>query len=180
MQKNCKNRISEYNELPFNRLILIWEQGVAGSNPVSPTIDNQPLAATQVVFLLGPAAHNLHAKSGIFRLRQGRHPRKSRIFRLRQGRPSAKSGIFRLCQDRLPAKADFRPLAYSSPARPQSRQRTSSTRLRETDAPKHHRPGSPHRRRALATRATTNPCHHQPGGPAALPPLSGTPPPLKP
>ena len=47
---------------------LLWEQGVAGSNPVSPTIDNQPLAATQVVFLLGPAAHNLHAKSGIFRL----------------------------------------------------------------------------------------------------------------
>ena len=47
---------------------LLWEQGVAGSNPVSPTIDNQPLAATQVVFLLGPEAHNLHAKSGIFRL----------------------------------------------------------------------------------------------------------------
>ena len=173
---------------------MLWEQEVAGSNPVSPTIDNQPLAATQVVFLLGPAAHNLHAKSEIFRLRQGRHPRKSRIFRLRrgrhsrksrifrlrQGRPSAKSGIFRLCQDRLPAKVDFRPLAHSSPARFQSRQRTSSTRLRETDAPKHHRPGSPHRRRALATRATTNPCHHQPGGPAALPPLSGTPPPLKP
>ena len=32
---------------------LLWEQGVAGSNPVSPTMDNQPLAATQVVFHWG-------------------------------------------------------------------------------------------------------------------------------
>ena len=158
---------------------LLWEQGVAGSNPVSPTIDNQPLAATQVVFLLGPAAHNLHAKSGIFRLRQDRPPAKAGFSGCIRIGPR-KSRISRLHQGRLPAKADFRPLAYSSPARPQSRQRTSSTRLRETDAPKHHRPGSPHRRRALATRATTNPCHHQPGGPAARPPLSGTPPPLKP
>ena len=128
---------------------LLWEQGVAGSNPVSPTIDNQPLVATQVVFYWG-RRHTIYTQNRRFSgcIRIG--PRKSRISRLHQGR--------------LPAKADFRPLAHSSPARFQSRQRTSSTRLRETDAPKHHRPGSPHRRRALATRATTNPCHHQPGG----------------
>ncbi len=157
---------------------LLWEQGVAGSNPVSPTIDNQPLAATQVVFFIGAGGTQFTRKIGDFPAALGLVPAKAGFSGCIRIGPR-KSWIFRLHQGRLPAKVDFRPLAHSSPARFQSRQRTSSTRLRETDAPKHHRPGSPHRRRALATRATTNPCHHQPGGPAALPPLSGTPP-LKP
>ena len=60
---------------------LLWEQGVAGSNPVSPTIDNQPLAATQVVFYWG-RRHTIYTQnrgfSGCIRI----GPRKSRIFRL--------------------------------------------------------------------------------------------------
>ncbi len=60
---------------------LLWEQGVAGSNPVSPTIDNQPLATTQVVFYWG-RRHTIYTQnrgfSGCIRI----GPRKSRIFRL--------------------------------------------------------------------------------------------------
>ena len=42
---------------------LLWEQGVAGSNPVSPTIDNQPLAATQVVFFYWGRRHTIYTQN---------------------------------------------------------------------------------------------------------------------
>ena len=157
MQKTCKNRVSEYNELPFNRLILIWEQGVAGSNPVSPTIDNQPLAATQVVFLLGPAAHNLHAKSEIFRLRQGRHPRKSRIFRLRQDRPPAKAGFSGCIKAGSPQKSISAPLRIA--------------RLRGFN---HIKEPPPHASGKQTLRSTIDP-----GAPTAAEPSRPEPPPIR-
>ena len=56
---------------------LLWEQGVAGSNPVSPTIDNQPLATTQVVFFIGAGGTQFTRKIGDFPAALGLVPAKA-------------------------------------------------------------------------------------------------------
>ena len=137
-----------------------------------------------MVFLLGPAAHNLHAKSGIFRLCQDRHPRKSRIFRLRRGRHSRKSRIFRLrqgCPRKIgdfpaalglaPAKAGFPGcIKAGSPQKPISA-RLRIARLRGLN---HVKEPPPHASGKQTPRSTIDP-----GAPTAAEPSRPEPPPIR-
>ncbi len=150
---------------------LLWEQGVAGSNPVSPTIDNQPLAATQVVFYWG-RRHTIYTQN-------------RRFSGCVKADTPAKAGFSGCVEADTPAKAEFSDCVKAGP--PQNRgfsgcvktgspQKSISAPLRiaRLRGFNHVKEPPPHASGKQTPRSTIDP-----GAPTAAEPSRPEPPPIR-
>ena len=150
---------------------LLWEQGVAGSNPVSPTIDNQPLAATQVVFYWG-RRHTIYTQNRRFSgCVKADTPAKAGFSDCVKADTPAKAGFPDCVKADTPAKAGFPGcIKAGSPQKPISA-RLRIARLRGLN---HVKEPPPHASGKQTPRSTIDP-----GAPTAAEPSRPEPPPIR-